>query len=121
MVVSMRRGLWLGVVWFGSAVSLGGFVWIVAAGRSVFAAALFALVLFVARTWFPLLYVRIKVWLVGEAPTSHGRWTEYEVAVMMFSFLVGAVPVIVGIEFKRIVPASPSAWPCSCVASASPS
>jgi hypothetical protein len=99
----MRRGLWLGMVWFGSAVSLAGFIWIVSSGRNVFAAAGVAALLFLVLTVYPLSFVMSKVPGNGETPTGHGPWSHYEVALMMFAFLVGATAVIIGVVLEEIV------------------
>jgi hypothetical protein len=96
----MRRGLWLGVVWFGTTVALAGFVWILLAGRGFFPALFVAMLLFLGLTVYPLSFVLTKL-PAGETPTGHGPWSRYEAAFLMFGFLVGATAVIVGVVLRE--------------------
>ena len=98
----MRRGLWMGITWFGSVVSIGAFFWIWL-DQGEFDHAIFsAIVLYLCLVWFPRGYASFKLGgaLAVDDEASHGPWSEREAAFLVFGGLVGATATIIGIVGK---------------------
>jgi len=99
----MRRGLWLGILWFAGAVAIACFAYWVSRGGNVGSAFVMSALLFAGLFLYPLWSVRTHAQRRANAePPDHGPWSKIEFAVMTFAFLLGTLVVIIGVVLKHM-------------------
>ncbi|MEE8106833.1 MAG: hypothetical protein V3T86_14970 [Planctomycetota bacterium] len=97
----MRRGLWLGTLWFAAAVAIASFAYWLSRGGDVGSALWMSAMLFAGLFLFPLGCVFTHAPRGASVePPDHGPWSAIEFAVMTFAFLLGALVVIIGVVLK---------------------